>query len=301
MRSIGEAILNGYGRQQPVRVRVPMPDFVLPRPLRRPARFLGRIDFALPRRFGLKAALALLLVAAVYGVLVGGQVGNIFGGLTSAAGLRISAIQISGQSETAELDVLERLAIPEHESMVLFDVNAARERVQQIPWVDEVTIRKVFPGTIEVTITERVPFALWQRDGEVFLIDAEGRVLSDYIAPRYRGLPVLVGAGAREQAVAIVELISQFPAMHAQMRGATLVSDRRWDITLNNGILIMLPEADPFPALIQLETLDQAQGLLSRDILSVDLRLADRVVVALDEVIFEEVHDDVAAARRGVN
>ncbi len=152
-----------------------------------------------------------------------------------------------------------------------------------------------------VEITEREPFAIWQRDGVVMLIDAEGRVLSNYIAPQYRNLPVLVGAGAEEQAVEILELISQFPALHAQMRGATLVSDRRWNLTLDNGIVILLPEEDPVPALIQLETLDQAQGLLSRDILSVDLRLADRVVVALDEVVFEEVHEAVEDARAGVN
>lgn len=300
MRSVGATLLRGY-EAEPIRVRFPLPDMVLPRLLRRPARFLARVDFVLPRHFGLKATGALLVVAAVYGIAAGGQFANVVGGLTASAGLRIETIQISGQSETAELDVLARLAIPDHASIATFDVNAARERVEQIPWIDEAVVRKDYPNQLVVEITEREPFAIWQRDGIVMLIDAEGRVLSDYIAPQYRNLPVLVGAGAEEQAVEILELISQFPALHAQMRGATLVSDRRWNLTLDNGIVILLPEEDPVPALIQLETLDQAQGLLSRNILSVDLRLADRVVVALDEVVFEEVHQAVEDARAGVH
>lgn len=300
MRSVGATLLRGQGTE-PLRVRVPLPDMVLPRLLRRPARYLSRLDFALPNRFGLKATFALLVAAGVYGIAVGGQIGNVVGGLTASAGLKIEAIRITGQSETAELEILELLAIPGHASIATFDVNAARERLQQIPWVESATIRKVYPDRLEVEITEREPFAVWQRDGEVVLIDADGALLSDYISPRYRDLPVLVGAGAEAQAVEILELIAQFPALHAQMRGATLVSDRRWNLTLDNGIVIMLPEDDPVPALIQLETLDQSQGLLSRDILSVDLRLPDRVVVALDEVVFEDVHDAVNDARAEAN
>jgi len=300
MRSLGATLLRGQGAE-PLRVRVPLPDIVLPRFLRRPARYFSRLDIRLPNRFGLKATLALLAVAGVYGIAVGGQFGNVIGGLTASAGLKIETIRITGQSETAELEILERLSIPGHASIATFDVSAARDRVELIPWVDEVSIRKVYPDHLEVELTERQPFAVWQRDGEVALIDADGRILSNYISPRYHELPVLVGAGAEAQAVEILELIAQFPGLHAQMRGATLVSDRRWNLTLDNGIVIMLPEDDPVPALIQLETLDQSQGLLSRDILSVDLRLPDRVVVALDEVVFETVHDAVNNARAEAN
>ena len=297
MRSVGVAILGGSGASEPVRVRVPMPDIVLPRLLRRPARFLSRIDFELPPRFGLKATAAFLVAIGLYGVVLGGHVETMVGGATAAAGLKINGIRISGQSETAELEVLQRLAIPEHGSLLTLDIDAARERVEQIPWVAEATLRKVYPDTLQVEIVERVPFALWQRDGNLALIDVEGTVLSDYVAPRYRHLPVLVGAGAQSEAAEIVALIGEFPTLHPRVRAATLVSGRRWNLTLDNDIVVMLPETDPVPALIQLEALDQSQQLLSRDIISVDLRLADRVVVGLDEVIHADVVEAVADRR----
>ena len=124
-------------------------------------------------------------------------------------------------------------------------------------------------------------------------------MLSDYVAPRYRHLPVLVGAGAQSEAAEIVALIGEFPTLHPLVRAATLVSGRRWDLTLHNDIVVKLPQADPVPALIQLEALDQSQQLLSRDIISVDLRLADRVVVGLDEVIHTDVVDGVEDRREG--
>ena len=297
MRSVRATIVRGYEADAQSRIRVPLPDMVLPRLLRRPARALSRIDIELPRRFGLNAAAVLLFAFAAYGVVIGGHLDQLLGSLTSAVGLKIDAVRISGQSETAELDVLYQLAIPGHESLVMFDVHDARLRVEEIPWVAAATIRKVYPGTLQVEITERDPFALWQRNGEVVLIDVEGRVLSDYVAPRHRTLPVLVGAGAQSEAEEILALIAEFPTLHQRIRAATLVSGRRWDLTLKNGIVIRLPEEDPIPALVQLEALDQSQRILSRNILSVDLRLADRVVVALDNGVLEEIVEAVAAAR----
>jgi cell division protein FtsQ len=258
---------------------------------------LSRVDIAVPRRFGLKAALLLLLAFIGYGVVAGGHLDRVIGSVTAASGLKINTVRITGQSETAELDVLDRLAIPDHESIVTFDVQAARARIEEIPWVASATIRKVYPDALEVAITEREPFALWQRNGNVALIDVEGRVLSTYVSPRYRSLPVLVGAGAQSEAAEILGLIAEFPTLHERLRAATLVSGRRWDLTLQNGIVIMLPEDDPIPALVQLEALDQSQQILSRQILSVDLRLADRVVVALDDGVLQNVERTVEAER----
>lgn len=300
MRSVGATIIRGYSAGEPSRIRFPLPDRVLPRPLRWPARALSRVDIELPHRFGLKAAAFLLFASVTYGATVGGHLDTVLGSATAAIGFKIDAVRITGQSEAAELDILSQLAIPDHASIVMFDAHEARLRVEEIPWVAEATIRKIYPGTIEVVVTEREPYAIWQRDGALALIDVEGRVLSDYVAPRYRTLPMLVGAGAQSEAEQILALIADFPTLHDRIRAATLVSGRRWDLTLKNGVVVMLPEEDPSAALAQLEELDQAQRILSRDILSIDLRLADRVAIGLSDGVLEDVAAEVAAARGGV-
>ena len=128
MRSVAQIALERGAVDIPDRLRVRLPVMSLPPALRRPARLLSRIDIAIPRRFGLKATAVLLLATGIYGVIIGDHVGSIFGSLTAAAGLEVASVQISGQSETAELDILDQLALPEHNSLVTFDAEAARER-----------------------------------------------------------------------------------------------------------------------------------------------------------------------------
>ena len=75
--------------------------------------------------------------------------------------------------------------------------------------------------------------------------------------------------------------------LEQRVRAGVLVSDRRWNVVLNNGIEIMLPKDDPGSALIQAVALDDGHGILSREIAAVDLRLPNRLVFRLTEAGYE--------------
>ncbi|MGB8049786.1 MAG: cell division protein FtsQ/DivIB, partial [Pseudolabrys sp.] len=60
---------------------------------------------------------------------------------------------------------------------------------------------------------------------------------------------------------------------------SVLVAERRWNLRLKDGVEILLPENEAELALRILVDLDRNQKLLSRDILTIDLRLPDRVTV----------------------
>src|SRR6266540_4233896 len=61
------------------------------------------------------------------------------------------------------------------------------------------------------------------------------------------------------------------------------VGERRWNLRLKNGIDVRLPESDVAPALERLVALDREKNLITRDIVAIDLRLADRVTVRLTD------------------
>jgi cell division protein FtsQ len=117
----------------------------------------------------------------------------------------------------------------------------------------------------------------------VSVIADDGTVLEPYVSPRLIELPLVVGRGAETRAKEFLALLDRYPALRAFVRAAVLVGERRWNLRLNNGIDVRLPETDIAPALERLVALDKEKNLITRDIVAIDLRLPDRVTVRLSE------------------
>lgn len=250
---------------------------------RRPLWRAAGVLQGLPRWSGTAGALVFLAATIAYGVAIGGYGRMVTESLTSAAGFRIDAVKLSGQREITEFEILEALEIEEDTSLALFDARAARERLARMPWVETVSVQKLYPGTLQVRIDERDAFALWQRGDSLSVIDAEGRVISDDVDGRYANLLMLIGHGAQYRGGEVLDALGQVPDLRARVRAARLVSDRRWDLLLENGITLRLPEEGMVRALADVLALDAENGLLARDITMVDMRLADRVIVRMTD------------------
>jgi cell division protein FtsQ len=268
---------------------------LLPRRLRRAAE---KMEGRRALHVGEVAAAGFLCLTVFYALIVSGQIGRVGDGLLVFLGFGIEDVKITGQHETSEIAVLEKLEIAG--SLIGFDVAAAQERVGELPWVSDAVVRKYYPSTLSVEITERKPFALWQRDGEVFVIDRSGTEIVKLADPRFAKLPFMVGGGANSTAHDFLAALFTQPEIATQMRAAVLVAERRWDLDLDGGVKVKLPEKQVRQALAQLMKLDSQYELLARDVTVIDLRLPDRVTVRLPEGrSLEDVTSDGAASARG--
>ena len=108
--------------------------------------------------------------------------------------------------------------------------------------VKSATVHKLYPDTLAVTVEERRPFALWQNDGHVSIVSRDGTAIDEMHDQRFARLPFVVGAGANERAPEIVALLDAVPDIKARVRAAVLVAQRRWNLSLDNGVLVRLPE-----------------------------------------------------------
>src|ERR1700727_440321 len=124
------------------------------------------------------------------------------------------------------------------------------------PCVADAAVLKLYPDRLQITITERVAFALWQKDGRVSVIAADGTVLEPFVENRYLGLPLVVGSGAERQAKDFLAVLDRYPDIRAVLRASILVAERRWNLRLANGIDVRLPETDVEGALDRLVELD---------------------------------------------
>jgi cell division protein FtsQ len=263
---------------------------VLPRPLRFALRHLSRtIDTTAPVRAGTGSVLAIGFLALVigYGVYRGGHTGAVMSSAASSAGLKVDAIKISGQLETAEKDVLAALDLENHGALLGLDLRDARARLAKLPWVEQVSIRKLFPGTLEVSLIEKRPFAVWQRDEQLNVIEGNGQIITKIagqqrLSARHALLPRIVGRGAEKLAAELFVLVSAHPSIASRVGSYVRVADRRWDILLRNNIVVQLPEHNERLALAAVVKMDHERQLLSRAIEVVDMRLPDRMVLRMD-------------------
>jgi cell division protein FtsQ len=137
--------------------------------------------------------------------------------------------------------VVEAIGIDHGDPLVTLDLAAAGAAVRALPWVEEVTVSRVWPGTVEVIVVERTPAAALVQEGEqVALVDDEAQVL-DLVPPGtddvvvVRGLPLglepgQVVGGAGPAAIALAGSIP--PDLRPRVSELVVTPDGRLELGL---------------------------------------------------------------------
>lgn len=198
----------------------------------------------------------------------------------SAAGFSVRQVDISGATHQPRLSIYREVLHGGSDSMWLIDLGDTRARLQELPWVKDVSIQRRWPDRLDVRVTERRPAALWQQHGHMKLIDAEGAVLPvDDLVP-FSGLPLVVGAGARHEAAGLLHLMAAEPKIAGQMESAQWIGGRRWDVRLKSGETLSLPEGPAArAALARFAEINRTTPLLGRGFVRIDMRIPDKMVV----------------------
>lgn len=278
--------------------------FVLPRWLRRPARLFSRLfdeEFEPPRFAASIGTAAFLGLTCAYGAWVGGHVPVIAQAVTSRLGFAVEHVEMKGNVETSEIDVLGALGLDGWTSLIGFDAEDARREVTALPWIRSASVRKIYPDTIEVELVEKKPFALWQHGNEISVIERSGEVIAPFTSSRHAALPLVIGTGARERANDFIGRVALCPELAARVKAYIRVGERRWNLRLENGITVRLPEDAPDAAIRDLAELDRSGGILSRDVVAIDMRIADRLTLQLSAQAIEQREIDLKEQARSVS
>jgi cell division protein FtsQ len=257
---------------------------VLPGFLRRPARFFERLtngSLEVPRHFGVIFTAAFLSATGVYGMVLGGHSPLVVKEATSRIGFAVGQIKVTGHVETSEIDVLEQLDLDGATSLIGFDSEAARQRVLKMPWVATARVTKLYPDGVSVELTEKLPFAIWQRGDLLSLVEEKGGEIVSFSDEKYLELPLVIGDSANLKAHEIVSMMSAFPDLSDRVKAYAYIGGRRWDLQMKDGVTVQLPEKNTEAALETVARLEGEQALLGKDIEVVDLRIDDRMVVRL--------------------
>lgn len=227
---------------------------------------------------GAVAALLLgLLVTGVIGRAVHG-VGTAAGTVSADAGFSIRAIHITGERRTPAATIAAALDLTRDQSIFSADLAAARARLLALDWVASADVVRRYPDSIYVTIVEKRPFALWQSppdasgDARLLVVERNGGLITGRDIESFSRLPKLVGAGAPAAAAELVDAVQTHRAISARIAAYEYVSQRRWNLLLNDGVVVKLPERGWQAQIDALEKLIIDKGVLERDITEIDLR-----------------------------
>lgn len=255
-------------------------------------------------RIAARAGAVLFLFAAIArGVILGGFLdydGSPFarlpGKLAGLAGMAADDIKIDGLVHQDAEAVLKAIGVMPGGSLIGFDAARAKQLLENLDWVAAAKVQRQFPNQLDIAVTERQPFAIWQRDGNYYVIDRSGAAMSTLPASLMTKLPLVSGEGAQLAAAGLVNQLEALPELMLQVKAAARVGDRRWTLYLDNGVKLLLPEEGVAEALAKAAELDRSQKLFSKGIIAIDLRLRDRISVAMAET--EKAKESTGGARK---
>lgn len=236
-------------------------------------------------------ALAVVTGVSVAGLTTFGQLDDIvelaaanFETHLTYAGFAVETVDVSGAHGRLAEDIVTATGLQGGQSIFSIDPALVRERVEALPMVRKASVARLWPDSVAIVVETREAYALWQMDGTLHVIDTHGAVMGEADVMDPPELPLVVAEGANQAVVEIVEALRRYPAIGDTVVGAVRVGERRWNLRLENGADVKLPEGDVNASLAILARLHAERGVLRLAAESFDLRgEGDLIVRALPE------------------
>ncbi len=274
--------------------RQPRPD--APRIKRDPAP--SRLQYRLQRmwlkplyRRLVRIGLPAFLIAMTAGIWIGDEdrrarlndgMTAILSKVQSREEFQVRMMTVEGASPVVDKALRAMLPVDLPASSFDIDLAALRLQVMQLDVIESIDLRIKPGGILTATVKERKPALLWRHARGIDIIDATGHRVASVTSREVRpDLPLIAGESADLVTDEAMALIDAAGPILPRVRGLVRKGERRWDLVLDHGQRIMLPENGAVIALQAAIALNKSQDMLGRDIQVVDLRNPSRPVLRL--------------------
>ncbi len=154
--------------------------------------------------------------------------------------LPLKSVQVEGRFDYVTSEQLKKMVAPLLTGGFFHvDVDAIQAATESLPWVKETSVRRVWPDTVRIKVTEQIAFARW---GKKSLLNAEGEVFTPALKAMPENLPVLTGP-QDSQTLLVQQLVSMnelLQPLGLSIKHMMLNERRSWQLTLDNGIDLVL-------------------------------------------------------------
>lgn len=125
------------------------------------------------------------------------------------------------------------------------DIHQIQKSVMQLPWIENVRIKRVWPDAIDMKIVEQSPVAKW---GEKGLLNEKGELFVPGNMTKFYRLPVINGPeGQEKKLLEIMQGLAVSLGDKKMKLTEFYVNERRaWNIKLENNLELKLGKNEPF-------------------------------------------------------
>ena len=164
--------------------------------------------------------------------------------LSNPRNLPVKTVAIKGKFRHLDRDNLRRVMSKAIDGgFFTTDIQRIRQAGLSLPWVDDVSITRVWPDQLIMEVTEQQPVARW---GEKALVNGRGQVF--YPVKPMRKWPELRLSGTDEKAPVVLGFYARVKAGFAtwglHIRSLALDERAEWNIRLDNGLEIIVGRND---------------------------------------------------------
>jgi cell division protein FtsQ len=245
-------------------------------------------------RRGWRRPWAYVVRVVVIGAMVSYGLYSAAGMVLSAEALTITHVSVVGNTRMALGEVLSLTDELKGTSMVTADLESLRVRLRELPWVQDAAIRRVFPGTMLVVISERQPMGIGRLGTQLQLVDPHGVLIGEFgphyaeldlpiidgLAPPARGAAATVDPVRAALASRLIADLSRRPDLSVRLSQVDVSDVRDVAVILKDDTVLVRLGRERFVERMQ-SYLDLRDALHERvdDIDYVDLRFDGRVYV----------------------
>ena len=135
-----------------------------------------------------------LFFLAIAGFFFGLTKGYLY--LINCDDFAVKKSEIACRQEFVGLDIRALLNASQLHNLLLLDIGSLQDRIEAHRWVKEARLRKVFPSTLKVEITEREPAAVLKAGESFLMIDRDGVWLERLASSEDVNLPLLLDSAS---------------------------------------------------------------------------------------------------------
>lgn len=154
----------------------------------------------------------------------------------------VDEIAVGGVDRADVTGVLADLEVDVGDPLLLVPTGRIESRIAEDPWVSSVAVSRIIPGTIEISVIERLPALAVESPSGVSIVALDGTVLTG-TGTRPDDLPVFLGAASSPTAGRTITDGPVFATLEFLDEFGPITAQARFEI-LDDGLWLRLPEHD---------------------------------------------------------